>query len=118
MSLCDPYVSPSILYPFSALKGDLKILRILTSNIYDSDKFVDYRRKFEKEMKLVVEVRKSRQIHDRYLLAQGRCWSIGSSIKDLGNKDTIVKEITEVAESLTDLFAKRWAEAEAEGVSV
>ncbi|HVP23483.1 MAG TPA: hypothetical protein VMS77_06175 [Conexivisphaerales archaeon] len=117
VSLCDPYVSPSTLFPFSALKGDLKTLRILTANIFDSEKFGEYRKKFEKEMKLVVEVRKSRHIHDRYLLAHGKCWSIGSSIKDLGNKDTIIKEITEVAESMSDLFSKRWAEAGEEGES-
>ena len=112
--LCDPFVSPSTLYPFSALAGRASVLKLLTSNLFDESKFVDYCQRMEKEFGIEVQVRINRHIHDRYLLASNRCWSIGASIKDLGNKDTVVKEITEVAESMNELFLKRWDEADGE----
>lgn len=109
--LCDPYISSSTLFPFLTQKGKIDSMKILTSNILDSDKFREYKKKLEKEIGISIEVRISRRIHDRYLICDSRCWYIGSSIKDLGNKDTTLREMSEVVTSMRELFTERWNES-------
>jgi hypothetical protein len=50
----------------------------------------------ENETGISVEVKVSGKIHDRYLISGDKCWSFGASLKDLGNKDTVIREISEV----------------------
>jgi hypothetical protein len=109
--LCDSYVASATLFPLSVLKGKTSTIRILTSKVQDEDKFKDYEVKFEKETAITVAVRVSTRIHDRYLISGDKCWSFGASIKDLGNKDTTIKEISEVTISMKDLFTERWNES-------
>lgn len=108
--LCDSHISSSTLFPFTVLKGKIKSFKVLTANIYDSDKFKDYRKKMSKELGIQIEVKINQKIHERYIISKGKCWSIGSSIKDFGNKDTILKEISEVVASMKELFELRWNE--------
>jgi len=108
--LCDPYISASTLFPLASLKGKVKAIKILTSNIDDVSKFEAYRNMMQKETGINIEVRFSKKIHDRYFISGDRCWTIGTSIKDLGNKDTTIKEISEVTNSMRELFMERWNE--------
>lgn len=108
--LCDTYVSSTTLFPFSILNGKVKSIRLLTANVQDGDKFKDYRKRMQKEMSITIEVKLNRKIHDRYLITGSKCWSFGASINELGNKDTTIREISEVAESMKDLFSERWNE--------
>jgi len=109
--LCDPYISSSTLFPLRALQGKIKKVKILTYNIEDSEKLRDYIKRLKKETGIDVEVRTNQKIHDRYTIAKNKCWSTGTSIKDLGNKDTTIQEINDVCQSLKELFEKRWNEA-------
>lgn len=109
--LFDPHIAPNTLNPFSILKGKLKHLKILTSNIYEENKFRDYKTKFERELNSKVEIRINMNGHDRWLICGERCWAIGSSIKDIGNKDTSITELPGVALSLSELFETRWKES-------
>ena len=109
--LCDSHISHSTLFPFLVLKGKIKSLKILTSNVYDAVKFKDYKKKMVKELSIPIEVKVNKKIHDRFIVSGDKCWSIGSSVKDLGNKDTVVREISEVVSSIKDLFQERWNEA-------
>jgi len=109
--LCDAYVSPSTLFPFLAVAPRLKSIKILTSQVQDSEKFREYRNKMQKETSIVIEVKINNKIHDRYLITGDKCWSFGASIKDLGNKDTTIREISEVTESMEELFLERWNES-------
>lgn len=109
--LCDSYVSSTTLFPFSILNGKVKSIKILTTYVQDSDKFRDYKNKMEKETSITIEVKRSNKIHDRYLITGDKCWSFGASIKDLGNKDTTIREISEVTASMKDLFTERWSES-------
>jgi hypothetical protein len=111
INLCDPHVSPSTLYPFTVLAGVTTAIRILTSTIYEGDKLANYLEKFRKQTGISVGVRKSFEIHDRYLISDQKCWSIGASIKDFGNKDTIITEMTGILLSLNELFEDRWSGA-------
>ncbi len=108
--LCDTYVSSKTLFPFSVLKGKIKSIRLLATTVQDGDKFKDYKKSMEKEMAITIEVKLSKKIHDRYLITGDKCWAFGASIKDLGNKDTTIREISEVTSSMRDLFSERWAE--------
>ena len=110
--LCDPFIDATTLYPFTSLKGKCKSLKILTSNIHDFEKLREYVKKFEKELNCKVEIKKITKCHDRWIISNDSCWSIGGSLKDLGNKDTIITDIRTVNDSLTDLFKERWGEAE------
>lgn len=109
--LCDSYVSPATLFPFSVLKGKCKSIAILTTNVQDAVKFKEYRRKMQSETGILISVRLSSKIHDRYIISDDKCWSIGASIKDLGNKDTTIREISAVTGSMTELFLERWNES-------
>jgi hypothetical protein len=31
--------------------------------------------------------------HDRYIIAQNRGWMVGASIKDIGNRDTLIHQL-------------------------
>jgi hypothetical protein len=109
--LCDSYIAPATLFPFSVLKGHINAIKILATKMQDEDKFGDYKAKFEKETGITIAVRVSTKIHDRYLISGDKCWSFGASIKDLGNKDTTIKEISDVTASMKDLFTERWNES-------
>jgi len=110
--LCDPYVAPSTLFPFTILKGRINKIRIITCNIHEIEKFKNYKKRLEKEFDIEVEVKINRKIHDRYIIAGEKCWWIGTSLKDLGNKDTIIKDVSELQHSLKQLFIDRWDEGE------
>jgi len=107
--LCDPYVSHNTLFPFTALKN-VSSLKILSSNVFDSAKFEEYRKKLSKEYGISVEVKINKKIHERYIICENKCWAIGSSIKDLGNKDAVIREISEVTKSMKEMFFERWGE--------
>ncbi|HLC50625.1 MAG TPA: hypothetical protein VJI97_04330 [Candidatus Nanoarchaeia archaeon] len=106
--LSDPHISPDTLHPFSILKGKAKKLMISTSKVYEEEKFKSYKDKFEKETGISIEVRINFKIHDRWIINGDKSWSIGTSIKDFGNKDTIITDISNVKDSLEDLFNERW----------
>lgn len=111
--LCDPHISYSTLYPFTVIKDTLNELKIITYRIHENkQKLKDYKEKLEKEGNMDIEIKRSYEIHDRYLINGDVCWSIGTSIKDLGNKDTMIKDISQVSESLRNLFLDRWEESE------
>lgn len=108
--LCDSHISHVTLYPLAVLKGKTNTIKILTSNIHDSEKFKEYRKKFERETGITVEVKVNNRIHDRYLISDAECWVFGGSIKDLGNKDSLIRQMSEVSVSLKQLFDERWSE--------
>jgi hypothetical protein len=108
--LCDSYISHITLFPFSVLNGKLKAISILTSKVHDEDKFKAYAEKMKKEMGIDVKYKINTKIHDRFIIVGDKAWSIGTSIKDFGNKDTMIKEVFEVTDSLKKLFIERWEE--------
>ena len=108
--LCDSHISDKTLFPFSVLGGKLKELKILTANIYDNHKFTDYKKRLHAEYGIVVTEKINTKIHDRYLLSGKSVWMIGTSIKDLGNKDSVIKQVDELYDSLKNVFDLRWNE--------
>lgn len=55
-------------------------------------------------------VRRAKALHDRHLTFNGRCWLVGSSLKDAGKKPFHCIEIIDKATVVTDLES-RWLDA-------
>ena len=108
--LCDTYISHETLLPFETIIKSIKSFRILTSKIENKTKFDSYFDKMKKEFKIPISFKKNKKLHDRYIIFDRSCWTIGASIKDLGNKDTIIQEIPGVCGDLRQLFEERWNE--------
>ena len=112
LKLIDFYISPETIHPLAVLfNKSFHKIEILTANISEKDKLRDYLKKFEKESKIKIKIKINQKIHDRILITKNSCWNIGSSIKDLGNKDATIKELKEVKDSLEELFEERWKES-------
>lgn len=110
LRVCDAYAAPGTLHPFSILKGGLKEILLLTSKVSEGEKLEAYTKKFHDETGIAITIRTNPRIHDGYLLADSGAWSIGSSIKDLGNKDTVIQKLEGVGDSLLQVFEERWRE--------
>lgn len=51
-------------------------------------------RKFAAQYGNTIEVRQTQQYHDRFIVTDGdRCWHLGASIKDAGNKAFAMSEV-------------------------
>ncbi len=110
LAICDSYMSANTLFPLSTLGKKAQSIRLLTANIQDKAKFIAYKTKLEKEIYAKISVRTNSKIHDRYIINGDKCWFLGASIKDLGNKDTIIREISDVCTTFKELFEERWSE--------
>jgi hypothetical protein len=65
-------------------------------------------RKFAAQHGNTIEVRTTLSFHDRFILVDGaRCWHLGASIKDAGNK---AFALSEFAEPVIASFIKQTAE--------
>lgn len=111
VNLCDSHISEVTLFPFTILKSKINSLKILTANIYNPTKFNNYVGRMQREFGISIEVKENKRIHDRFIIFEDSCWIIGTSIKDLGNKDSFIREISEIKQSVSDLYDIRWNEA-------
>jgi len=112
--ICDPYCGTRILDLISGIKQNCSIF-LLTQVIEQKESFKRELNDFANEFKhLIIEVRifNNRKLHDRYIISEHNCWSIGSSLKDIGNKDTTITKLEdEVKYALEEIFDKKWQEA-------
>lgn len=112
LRVSDTYIDSMTLFPFASMNVKPKNIRVLTENLKeDVNTFKTNASEFIKETKVNLEIKKTNSIHDRYIISDDEAWSIGASIKDLGNKDTIISQTENVRESLADLFELRWKSA-------
>jgi len=59
-----------------------------------------------------IEVRRHPELHDRHVLFNGRCWLIGSSIKDAGKKTFNMIEVVDSRDAVTRDVEDKWREGE------
>ncbi len=91
ITIVDSYVDDT-LWPLLKNLPPTTAIRILTTQM-KSD-FALEGRKFVAQHGNTVEVRTTRSYHDRFILLDGtRCWHLGASIKDAGNKAFAMSEI-------------------------
>jgi hypothetical protein len=106
LTIVDPYVDDTLWTLLKNLPVTIAI-RILTAQM-KSD-FALEGRKFAAQHGNSVEVRTTKSYHDRFILLDGaKCWHLGASIKDAGNKAFAMSEILSpalVAAVLSDVRA-------------
>lgn len=73
------------------------------------DKFRIVARKFARQ-RSNFEVRKTTEIHDRFLIIDQRAWMIGQSIKDAGTKPPSIVEIEDI-DAVLKMFNRLWNKA-------
>lgn len=99
--VCDPYCSSNTLTVLESIPSDLP-LTILTVNIADERKFIDaaiiLKGKGRNIMVAVVPKTSRDKPHDRFIVTDSRGWQIGASIKDIGNKDTNIHELSNLSQ--------------------
>lgn len=113
--LCDPYIARRTLDLFTETQQKSIEIRILTTNIIDEDVFKRDLNDFQKQHghKIIVRKTINKELHDRYLIFDSNVISFGTSLKDIGNKDTIISYLpTDIIEGLTELFDNRWNNAQ------
>lgn len=114
--ICDPYCGTRVLDLFSGITHKCKI-SLLTQVIEHKAAFRRELKDFAKEfpdIEIEVRVFDKDKLHDRYIISNSNCWSIGASLKDFGNKDTTITKLEdEVRFALEEIFEKRWKEASA-----
>lgn len=113
LKLCDPYIGARTI-DFLNIDHKCKI-QILTQTIENKGNFQrelnDFKKEFP-EISIEVRVYSKNMLHDRYMISDEAVWSIGSSLKDLGNKDTIINKLGEELKfALEEIFDKRWQES-------
>ena len=59
----------------------------------------------------LIEVRRHPKLHDRYIILNGRCWLVGSSLKDAGKKMFSMIEATDTRETIIGDVEQKWQEA-------
>ena len=58
-----------------------------------------------------IEVRRHAKLHDRYIILNGRCWLIGSSLKDAGKKTFSMIESEDTRDVIVKDVEHKWSEA-------
>jgi hypothetical protein len=115
MNICDPYIGSRTLDFLTIITKKCKV-SILTQTIENKNNFERELKDFKKEFSQIdVEVRvySKSALHDRYIITDDSVWSVGASLKDLGNKDTIISKLgDEVKDALSETFEKRWQESQ------
>lgn len=84
------------------MKGDFQLA---------GQKFKEQR---EKSQQGAVEIRKSGKFHDRFIVADGKVFHIGASIKDAGEKACFMSEVegADIKTTLKKAISAYWDEAE------
>jgi hypothetical protein len=58
-----------------------------------------------------IEIRRHEKLHDRYIIFNDRCWLVGSSLKDAGQKAFNVIEFIDSKEKILEDINSKWEEA-------
>jgi len=95
LTIIDPYVGKDLLSLLRGVVDETNItqIRILTYNL-PSD-FLTEMKKFRKQYEgVTINVRKTKLFHDRFIILDDeRCFHLGASIKDAGNKAFLMSEL-------------------------
>lgn len=95
--IIDPYVDETTLELLLQIPEDLPI-KLLTEHTGGEEKERQFRRacqRFKTERpRLQTRKCEPKLPHDRFILTQTQGWNVGSSLKDLGKKLSMIKEIS------------------------
>jgi hypothetical protein len=105
----DPYLDSSILTLLATCKGTLAIR--LLGHKFPVDFKLEANRFMEQYATLHIELRRSREFHDRFIVLDNtKCYHVGASIKDAGNRAFMINELNDASnvEALLQQIEKSW----------
>lgn len=113
--IIDPYVDETTLELFLYIPEGLpiKVLTAYTGGAEKGRRFVRSCNRFKKE-RHQFEIRRCevKVIHDRFILDKNKGWSIGSSLKDIGKKLSMIKIISSQSKRETEkIFDEMWSKS-------
>ncbi len=111
--ICDTYVDSRTI-DYLALLSAANSIRLLTENVQDSSRFKRDLGAFAKQHQVSLEVRVAAPglFHDRYVLHSKGMYLLGSSLKDVGKKQSIVVSLpSDFSREMSKAFDRLWATA-------
>lgn len=111
VTIVDPYIGAGTL---DCLRDVDKPIRILTGTRSQSIEqgFERVLSEFIQEG-YQIEIHRHPRLHDRYILFNDRCWLVGSSLKDAGNKSFNCIEMIDGKLAISNEIEQKWNEADA-----
>lgn len=109
--IVDTYFDASaFLAYFSAADNDLSVRILCGKPAADLSMCIS---KYESQTNAKVEVRKTREAHDRLIFIDSNdCWIVGASIKDAGKKPTyLIPFVPQLTEKKLSIYEKIWSES-------
>jgi hypothetical protein len=104
LKVCDPYISYETLVLLEPTSKDIPII-ILTVKIHEQEKTKKYldRMKQQGHNIKIMQIQGGTKAapHDRFILTQNRGWQIGTSLKDIGKRESTIVEIDNLPEVST-----------------
>jgi hypothetical protein len=113
VSVCDTYVD-SRTVDYLALMSAANTVRLLTENIQDGSRFKRDLGAFEKQHKMPLEVRVAAPglFHDRYILHGSGMYLLGSSLKDMAKKQSIIVALPmDFSREMGKAYDRHWSNA-------
>lgn len=109
----DPYMDGSIYQALGTLTPATMHVRILTSK-HPTDFALETKKFAKQHARFTVEIRTTKDFHDRFIiLDRTRCYLLGASIKDAGNKGFTIVPLQEqnIVRFISDHADQVWASA-------
>jgi hypothetical protein len=103
----DPYVGVGTLDCLRSVRQRIRLLTASLSNSVEAG-FDAALSDFQKEG-FHIEVRRADMLHDRHLVFNGRCWLVGSSLKDAGKKAFHCMEIVDLKAQVVSSLEAKWS---------
>ena len=105
--MVDPYVGVGTLDCLRSVHQKIRLLTASLSNSVEAG-FDAALSDFKKEG-FQIEVRRTDMLHDRHLVFNGRCWLVGSSLKDAGKKAFHCMEIVDSKAQVVGSLEAKWS---------
>lgn len=114
----DPYLDSSIFTVLKAISSLSIKVRFLTFKA-PSDLVLEARKFLSQYTNYSIELRKTREFHDRFIVIDDtKCWHVGCSMKDAGNKAFMISVIEDNAnrDALMRQIREAWINAQEEKI--
>lgn len=107
----DPYFNGEAFDAYLSSVRNSSCIKILADRY--TDDIGKYVKKHIEQFKTNIEVRQSKELHDRLLITDGNdCWIVGQSIKDAANKTTYLIPLSpNIAEAKIRIYSEIWGRA-------
>ena len=113
ITLVDPYIDESILTLMATCARQEMRIQLLTSK-FPGDFSLEAKKWVSQHAGMTLKVRTTKDFQDRFVVLDGaRCWHIGCSLKDAGNKAFMVSQVEdeENRAALISQIDKAWGSA-------